>query len=355
MIALGTGLSARPPHRSRRAGLPHRTPALGPDGQALVGIGMQDARGWKPETAETVGTRPTGLAFVAAATEDPPPQPLDLPAERTQPTRDPGNRVVAIPSLNNAPKPCARLGHRPMPPSPQVFLDRPKRTTHPSGHGEAEHRERSVTLPAARVREAQEPPRFLLVLEAHHEVIGIANHHDIAARVPITPARSHFFTWRITRESAIRCPRNRISHSWSMASKKPRMSASSTQLIFRCSRPTANASNAPWALRPGRNPYEKPRKSSSYTAPRTSAVERWTILSSSVGIPIGRCRPSALGIQTRLTGRARYAPRWSLDAPDSIVSRLHTQPARSSADACVAAATQSTFPPTTAVVESATP
>ena len=43
----------------------------------------------------------------------------------------------------------------------------------------------------------------------------------------------------------------------------------------------------------------------------TSTVARWTILSSSVGMPSGRCRPSALGMYARLTGFARYAPRFS--------------------------------------------
>src|SRR5262245_51662188 len=44
----------------------------------------------------------------------------------------------------------------------------------------------------------------------------------------------------------------------------------------------------------------------------TSTTALWTILSSIVAIPSGRCRPSAFGMNTRLDGFARYAPRCSL-------------------------------------------
>ena len=44
-------------------------------------------------------------------------------------------------------------------------------------------------------------------------------------------------------------------------SKKPRMSRSSTQFTFLVSSPVYSASSALCWLRPGRNPYEKPRKS----------------------------------------------------------------------------------------------
>jgi len=61
---------------------------------------------------------------------------------------------------------------------------------------------------------------------------------------------------RPTRRSAIRCSTN-----FMMASKNPRMSASSTQFTFLVSNPVYRASSALCWLRPGRKPYEKPRKS----------------------------------------------------------------------------------------------
>jgi hypothetical protein len=43
-VAVGTAVARRPPHRSRRAGLPHRALALDHDGQARLGIRLTDAR-----------------------------------------------------------------------------------------------------------------------------------------------------------------------------------------------------------------------------------------------------------------------------------------------------------------------
>ncbi len=37
-VAVGPGVTPRPPHRSRRAGLPHRAPASGDDAQALISV-----------------------------------------------------------------------------------------------------------------------------------------------------------------------------------------------------------------------------------------------------------------------------------------------------------------------------
>ena len=55
----------------------------------------------------------------------------------------------------------------------------------------------------------------------------------LGARIGIT-AVLHFAIRRRMRLSAIRCSRKRIVHEWAMASKKPWMSASSTQ--FTCFR-----------------------------------------------------------------------------------------------------------------------
>ena len=79
----------------------------------------------------------------------------------------------------------------------------------------------------------------------------------------MTPAASHFSISRRTRLSAIRCSRNLRQPAMIKLVKKSRMSASSTQFTFFRSIPTASASNASCGLRPGRNPYEKPRKSTS--------------------------------------------------------------------------------------------
>ena len=53
-----------------------------------------------------------------------------------------------------------------------------------------------------------------------------------------------------------------MSHSWLTVSKNERMSASSIQFTFVLVIPTKSASIATCVPRPGRNPYENPRKSS---------------------------------------------------------------------------------------------
>ena len=124
----------------------------------------------------------------------------------------------------------------------------------------------------------------------------------------MTPATSHFWISRRTLLSAIRCSRNLRSHDRSRLPKQSLMSASSTKLTFLCVIPTESASNASCCERPGRNPYEKPRKSCSYTAFSTSTTARWRILSSNAATPSGRSRPSAFGMNTLRAGIARYAP-----------------------------------------------
>src|ERR1019366_5030457 len=58
---------------------------------------------------------------------------------------------------------------------------------------------------------------------------GVPSPPRIRFQSSSTPAFSHFWMSRTTRWSAIRCPMNFTSHPWSMESKNPRMSTSSTQ------------------------------------------------------------------------------------------------------------------------------
>ena len=77
------------------------------------------------------------------------------------------------------------------------------------------------------------------------------------------PALSHFWIRRSMRGSAIQWFRDLHSQSWLTWSKNDRMSASSMWFTFVLEIPTQSASSASCWPRPGRNPYEKPRKSSS--------------------------------------------------------------------------------------------
>ena len=68
------------------------------------------------------------------------------------------------------------------------------------------------------------------------------------------------------------------------------------------------ASSASVALRFGRNPYEHSWKSASKIGSITSFAAICTTRSRTVGIPSGRCFPSAFGMYRRRTGRGRYPP-----------------------------------------------
>ncbi len=67
-------------------------------------------------------------------------------------------------------------------------------------------------------------------------------------------------------------------------------------------------SNACVAFRLGRKPYEHEWKSASKIGSSTSVAAICATRSRTVGIPNGRCRPSAFGMYRRLTAQGRYVP-----------------------------------------------
>ena len=66
VVAVGTAVSRRPPHRSRRAGLPHRAPALDDEAQSRLRIRLTDARGWQPSVGDSSEPRLGDHAHLAA-------------------------------------------------------------------------------------------------------------------------------------------------------------------------------------------------------------------------------------------------------------------------------------------------
>ena len=53
-VAVGTAIARRPPHRSRRAELPHRAPASGHDAEPPVGTGMPEFRAGNQRAASRI-------------------------------------------------------------------------------------------------------------------------------------------------------------------------------------------------------------------------------------------------------------------------------------------------------------
>src|SRR5262245_29862754 len=54
MVAVGMPVTRHPPHRSRRAALPHRALALGRNAQALRRLRMDHVGFWKPRGGEVI-------------------------------------------------------------------------------------------------------------------------------------------------------------------------------------------------------------------------------------------------------------------------------------------------------------
>ena len=74
--------SARPPHRSQRAGLPHWAPRAGTNSKPLAWPGMHDAGGRQPAGLEAPHTLPRQATALASAPERVIPVPCHLLAER---------------------------------------------------------------------------------------------------------------------------------------------------------------------------------------------------------------------------------------------------------------------------------
>ena len=70
-------VTQHPPHRSRRAALPHRAPASGRDAQTLRGIRMQEVRFGQPLLCEGVHARPCHPGALTASAQRLTPLPHD--------------------------------------------------------------------------------------------------------------------------------------------------------------------------------------------------------------------------------------------------------------------------------------
>src|SRR5262249_6983548 len=135
----------------------------------------------------------------------------------------------------------------------------------------------------------------------------------------MTPALSHLRIRRMIRRSPIQCSKNRMSHSWFTSSKNDWMSASSMKLTFLRWIPTQSASSASCVPRPGRNPCESPRNSSSRHAGDESAADRVGDRHEDEGNCAGRMH------QRRHNGRAVANDAVGLELYQFLRKRLHAR------------------------------
>jgi hypothetical protein len=131
MVAVGTRISPRPPHRSRRVLLTHRAPPAGSGVEAVTGERVHSSDWRKEAGGELDEPRPAEACLLAAPLERCEPEPLHLVEEPPQArvvTRD--CEVVQMPFQHLFhPSPVFRNGvvHCPA----QLDLDRQQLGSHP--------------------------------------------------------------------------------------------------------------------------------------------------------------------------------------------------------------------------------
>ena len=101
LVAVGTPVARRPPHRPVRAALPHTVLASGSDAEACQGIRMAYTGEWEPPVRETFHPIPDQPVFMASPFQGFPPQPADLLAEGRHRGTVHGHSIVAdVPSYD---------------------------------------------------------------------------------------------------------------------------------------------------------------------------------------------------------------------------------------------------------------
>src|SRR5262245_61843030 len=123
MVAVGMPVTQPPPHRSRRAALPHRALASGRDAQAWCRIRMQDRGCGPPARRQGVPARPWHPVLLTAAAARLTPVAQARLAKHVEPTASAGPSLVPIVPPEHALPPGALLRDRPVHAPPQRLLD----------------------------------------------------------------------------------------------------------------------------------------------------------------------------------------------------------------------------------------
>src|SRR5260370_42690057 len=106
VVAVGTTITDRPPHRSVRARLRIRLLRRMRGVEACVGIRMQDARLWNPSVQQWGKSLPPPLCSLTAPDENTPPQPVDTSLKDAELSRVARHTVVLVIPQHNSPTPC---------------------------------------------------------------------------------------------------------------------------------------------------------------------------------------------------------------------------------------------------------
>jgi hypothetical protein len=113
-------VSPHPPHRSRRAELPHRALASGHDAKTNLWIGVANSGGRKPLGNQTLHPFPPQAVLLAAASQNLHPHPADFPMEDCDAPCIRGNSEVAGVAGDQRSQIRPLSWHRFMHPSPEL-------------------------------------------------------------------------------------------------------------------------------------------------------------------------------------------------------------------------------------------
>src|SRR5215469_2418280 len=171
-VAVGTALAGGPPHRSRRAELPHRAPASGPGVEARVWVGMRDAGSREPSVLVPVHPLPGHRGALAAAPQRLVPVPGYLAAEGRYRPEVPGHRVVRHVPAYHAGQPAALYRYGLVHAFPELFFDPAQRGPQPFRDGGALYLEPPAPGPPAEMGEPQERERLRLAQPPGRPVRG---------------------------------------------------------------------------------------------------------------------------------------------------------------------------------------
>ena len=236
-VAVETALSSmgsgRPPHRSQRALLTHWALTSGSGEEARFGPGMRDADEGNPATDQFLHSRPVESGSLASASQRPIPVPVHFSTKCIDLAPVQGHRIVGGITAHHATQPRPLFGDRMVAPSGKLLFYFPEFRSLPLGHGSSSQLEPSCAVLPTDVGEAQEveglwfpfsstlpllrcirseaqqprlvrvqrqaksgqsfsqlapvPLSFLLVLKSQRNVVGIARHDDLAARMSLSP------------------------------------------------------------------------------------------------------------------------------------------------------------------------
>ena len=256
MVAVGTGVSPGPPHRSEQAGLPHSALISGFGVETIPRPRMTDVRRWQPSIDKWTHPLPIQPPLVASSPERAIPQVRRLGAELPDRAMIGRHAVVPVVPTKYRTQPFPLSSDRKMSSEPKFLLHLAELGTKPFALGISGQQESALPALPSNMREAQEAerlrfarsvpfplsrrkateadePGFLAVqlqaklrhslvqqgketlvvvamLEAHHKVVSVTHDDDFpparpafASDVPTCPRRNEGRDWPARARSSL--------------------------------------------------------------------------------------------------------------------------------------------------------